>query len=193
VTATRVLHLTVNGTRRSVAIEPHRPLLDVLREELDLTGTKECCAVGECGACTVLVDGRAVNSCLVLAVEVDGATVTTVEGLAPDPDRLSRLQDAFLERGAVQCGFCIPGMAMTVHDLLEGNHAPTELETRQALAGNLCRCTGYRGVLDAVREVVTGRATAAGAADEARIPHQAPPGAGGVQPPFPQQHDGGMA
>lgn len=149
-TATRVLHLTVNGTRRSVAIEPHRPLLDVLREELDLTGTKECCAVGECGACTVLVDGRAVNSCLVLAVEVDGATVTTVEGLAPDPDRLSRLQDAFLERGAVQCGFCIPGMVVSARYLLATNPSPTVEEVREALSGNLCRCAGYNRIVDAV-------------------------------------------
>jgi len=150
VTATRVLHLTVNGTHRSVAIEPHRPLLDVLREELDLTGTKECCAVGECGACTVLVDGRAVNSCLVLAVEVDGATVTTVEGLAPDPDRLSRLQDAFLERGAVQCGFCIPGMVVSARYLLATNPSPTVEEVREGLSGNLCRCAGYNRIVDAV-------------------------------------------
>jgi carbon-monoxide dehydrogenase small subunit len=147
---TRVLHLTVNGTHRSVAVEPHRPLLDVLREELDLTGTKECCAVGECGACTVIVDGRAVNSCLVLAAEVDGATVTTVEGLAPDPGRLSRLQDAFLERGAVQCGFCIPGMVVSAHQLLADNPSPTVEEVREGLSGNLCRCAGYNRIVDAV-------------------------------------------
>jgi aerobic-type carbon monoxide dehydrogenase small subunit (CoxS/CutS family) len=147
---TRVLHLTVNGTHRSVAIEPHRPLLDVLREELDLTGTKECCAVGECGACTVIVDGRAVNSCLVLAIEVDGATVTTVEGLAPDPGRLSRLQDAFLERGAVQCGFCIPGMVVSAQYLLATNPSPTVEEVREGLSGNLCRCAGYNRIVDAV-------------------------------------------
>jgi aerobic carbon-monoxide dehydrogenase small subunit len=147
---TRVLHLTVNGAHRSVAVEPHRPLLDVLREELDLTGTKECCAVGECGACTVIVDGRAVNSCLVLAVEADGATVTTVEGLAPDPGRLSRLQDAFLERGAVQCGFCIPGMVVSAHYLLATNPSPTVEEVREGLSGNLCRCAGYNRIVDAV-------------------------------------------
>jgi aerobic-type carbon monoxide dehydrogenase small subunit (CoxS/CutS family) len=147
---TRILHLTVNGTHRSVAIEPHRPLLDVLREELDLTGTKECCAVGECGACTVIVDGRAVNSCLVLAIEVDGATVTTVEGLAPDPGRLSRLQDAFLERGAVQCGFCIPGMVVSAQCLLATNPSPTVEEVREGLSGNLCRCAGYNRIVDAV-------------------------------------------
>jgi carbon-monoxide dehydrogenase small subunit len=146
----RILHLTVNGTHRSVAIEPHRPLLDVLREELDLTGTKECCAVGECGACTVLVDGRAVNSCLVLAIEVDGATVTTVEGLAPNPGRLSRLQDAFLERGAVQCGFCIPGMVVSAQYLLATNPSPTVEEVREGLSGNLCRCAGYNRIVDAV-------------------------------------------
>jgi carbon-monoxide dehydrogenase small subunit len=146
----RILHLTVNGTHRSVAIEPHRPLLDVLREELDLTGTKECCAVGECGACTVIVDGRAVNSCLVLAIEVDGATVTTVEGLAPNPGRLSRLQDAFLERGAVQCGFCIPGMVVSAQYLLATNPSPTVEEVREGLSGNLCRCAGYNRIVDAV-------------------------------------------
>ena len=149
-TATRVLHLTVNGTDRSVAVEPHRALLDVLREELDLTGTKECCAVGECGACTVIVDGRAVNSCLVLAIEVDGASVTTVEGLAPDPDRLSQLQDAFLERGAVQCGFCIPGMVVSARYLLATNPDPTAEEVREGLSGNLCRCAGYNRIVEAV-------------------------------------------
>jgi carbon-monoxide dehydrogenase small subunit len=149
-TTTLVLHLTVNGKRRSVATEPHRPLLDVLREELDLTGTKECCAVGECGACTVLVDGRAVNACLVLAAEVDGATVTTVEGLAPGGDRLSRLQDAFLERGAVQCGFCIPGMLVSAQYLLAANPDPTAEEVREGLSGNLCRCAGYSRIVDAV-------------------------------------------
>jgi aerobic-type carbon monoxide dehydrogenase small subunit (CoxS/CutS family) len=149
-TTTRVLHLTVNGTPRSVATQPHRPLLDVLREELDLTGTKECCAVGECGACTVLVDGRAVNACLVLAAEVDGAAVTTVEGLAPGPDRLSRLQEAFLDRGAVQCGFCIPGMVVSARYLLATNPDPTAEEVREGLSGNLCRCAGYNRIVDAV-------------------------------------------
>jgi aerobic-type carbon monoxide dehydrogenase small subunit (CoxS/CutS family) len=150
VSATRVLHLNVNGAPRSVEVQPHRPLLDVLREELGLTGTKECCAVGECGACTVLVDGRSVNACLVLAVEVDGAAITTVEGLAPGPDRLSRLQDAFLDRGAVQCGFCIPGMLVSAQYLLASNPSPTAEEVREGLSGNLCRCAGYNRIVEAV-------------------------------------------
>jgi carbon-monoxide dehydrogenase small subunit len=150
VSATRVLHLTVNGAPRSVEVQPHRPLLDVLREELGLTGTKECCAVGECGACTVLVDGRSVNACLVLAVEVDGAAITTVEGLAPGPDRLSRLQDAFLDRGAVQCGFCIPGMLVSAQYLLASNPSPSVEEVREGLSGNLCRCAGYNRIVEAV-------------------------------------------
>jgi aerobic carbon-monoxide dehydrogenase small subunit len=147
----RTLTLTINGARRSVDVEPHRPLLDVLREDLDLTGTKECCAVGECGACTVLLDGRPVNSCLVLAGEADGRAVTTVEGLAPAGDRLSRLQEAFLECGAVQCGFCIPGMVVSAQYLLDTRPDPTVEDVREALSGNLCRCGGYNRIVAAVR------------------------------------------
>ncbi|MFD0626999.1 (2Fe-2S)-binding protein [Streptomyces sanglieri] len=173
-------------------------LLYVLRERLGLAGAKDGCSQGECGACNVQVDGRLVASCLVPAATAAGSEVRTVEGLAVDGEP-SDVQRALAKCGAVQCGFCIPGMAMTVHDLLEGNHAPSELETRQALCGNLCRCSGYRGVLDAVNEVIAGREAATDLAssdspspesDEARIPHQAAPGAGGVQP-HPQ--DGGMA
>ncbi|SCG04501.1 Aerobic-type carbon monoxide dehydrogenase, small subunit, CoxS/CutS family, partial [Streptomyces sp. Ncost-T6T-2b] len=132
------------------------------------------CSQGECGACNVQVDGRLVASCLVPAATAAGSEVRTVEGLAVDGEP-SDVQRALSACGAVQCGFCIPGMAMTVHDLLEGNHAPTELETRQALCGNLCRCSGYRGVLDAVADVVAAReanaeAAATAAPDEARIP-----------------------
>ncbi|WP_410088223.1 (2Fe-2S)-binding protein, partial [Streptomyces sp. t39] len=196
--------LRVNGTDRPVADAwIGESLLYVLRERLGLAGAKDGCSQGECGACNVQVDGRLVASCLVPAATTAGSEVRTVEGLAGDGEP-SDVQRALATCGAVQCGFCIPGMAMTVHDLLEGNHAPTELETRQALCGNLCRCSGYQGVLAAVREVVAGRAerAAAGAAgpaadggsepgqDEARIPHQAPPGAGSVQA---HPHDGGMA
>nr|WP_307625946.1 2Fe-2S iron-sulfur cluster-binding protein [Streptomyces turgidiscabies] len=160
-------------------------LLYVLRERLGLAGAKDGCSQGECGACNVQVDGRLVASCLVPAVTAAGSEVRTVEGLATD-GQPSDVQRALAKCGAVQCGFCIPGMAMTVHDLLEGNPAPTELETRQALCGNLCRCSGYRGVLEAVREVVAGREAHAADADgedgEARIPHQAGPGGGGVNP-----------
>ncbi|MEU2792672.1 2Fe-2S iron-sulfur cluster-binding protein [Streptomyces sp. NPDC007100] len=178
--------LTVNGTDRPVTDAwIGESLLYVLRERLGLAGAKDGCSQGECGACSVQVDGRLVASCLVPAATTAGSEVRTVEGLAQH-GAPSDVQCALAESGAVQCGFCIPGMAMTVHDLLEGNHAPTELETRQALCGNLCRCSGYRGVLDAVNEVVRSRAEAAAAAEEAaaaapdqpgtpRIPHQAGP------------------
>ncbi|MFF7206349.1 2Fe-2S iron-sulfur cluster-binding protein [Streptomyces sp. NPDC008141] len=186
--------LRVNGADRPVTDAwIGESLLYVLRERLGLAGAKDGCSQGECGACNVQVDGRLVASCLVPAATAAGSEVRTVEGLAGDGEP-SDVQRALAACGAVQCGFCIPGIAMTVHDLLEGNHAPSELETRQALCGNLCRCSGYRGVLDAVKEVVAERgasaAAAAEASEEARIPHQAPPGAGSVQP---HPHDGGMA
>ncbi|WP_405986012.1 2Fe-2S iron-sulfur cluster-binding protein [Streptomyces sp. NBC_00872] len=187
--------LRVNGADRPVTDAwIGESLLYVLRERLGLAGAKDGCSQGECGACNVQVDGRLVASCLVPAATAAGSEVRTVEGLAVDGEP-SDVQRALAKCGAVQCGFCIPGMAMTVHDLLEGNHAPSELETRQALCGNLCRCSGYRGVLDAVNEVVAGRTAsaeaAAAASEEARIPHQAPPGAGSAQPPH--SPDGGMA
>jgi carbon-monoxide dehydrogenase small subunit len=125
-------------------------LLGMLRDKLALTGTKNGCEAGECGACTVLVDGEPVNSCMMLAVEVDGRQVTTVEGLAPEGG-LSRLQDAFVEHNAVQCGFCTPGVLISAHALLERNPHPTEEETRAALVGNLCRCTGYLRIIEAVQ------------------------------------------
>ena len=143
------VQLTVNGAPRAVEVSSTETLLDALRWDLDLTGSKECCAEGECGACTVLVGDRAVNSCLVLAVEADGLELTTVEGLA-DGGRLSRLQDAFLEKGAVQCGFCIPGMVVAAQALLNQNPHPTAAEVREGLAGNLCRCAGYQRIVDAV-------------------------------------------
>ncbi|MFB7931133.1 2Fe-2S iron-sulfur cluster-binding protein [Streptomyces sp. NPDC056039] len=178
--------LRVNGTDRPVTDAwIGESLLYVLRERLGLAGAKDGCSQGECGACNVQVDGRLVASCLVPAVTAAGSEVRTVEGLAED-GQPSDVQRALARCGAVQCGFCVPGMAMTVHDLLEGNPAPTELETRQALCGNLCRCSGYRGVVDAVKDVVAEREThagpAAGDSDEARIPRQAGPGAGGVHP-----------
>ncbi|WP_190201532.1 2Fe-2S iron-sulfur cluster-binding protein [Streptomyces djakartensis] len=178
--------LRVNDTERPVTDAwIGESLLYVLRERLGLAGAKDGCSQGECGACNVQVDGRLVASCLVPAVTAAGSEVRTVEGLAED-GQPSDVQRALARCGAVQCGFCVPGMAMTVHDLLEGNPAPTELETRQALCGNLCRCTGYRGVVDAVKEVVAEREAHAAPADgdtgEPRIPHQAGPGAGGVNP-----------
>ncbi|MFJ4906657.1 2Fe-2S iron-sulfur cluster-binding protein [Streptomyces sp. NPDC093249] len=177
--------LRVNGTDRPVTGSwIGESLLYVLRERLGLAGAKDGCSQGECGACNVQVDGRLVASCLVPAATAAGSEVRTVEGLASDGEP-SDVQRAMAKCGSVQCGFCIPGMCMTVHDLLEGNHAPTELEARQALAGNLCRCSGYQNVLAAVQEVVAGREAGAAAAHDAdgpRIPHQIPP-----------THDGGMA
>ncbi|QYA94527.1 (2Fe-2S)-binding protein [Streptomyces anulatus] len=189
--ASYLLH--VNGVDRPVSDAwIGESLLYVLRERLGLAGAKDGCSQGECGACNVQVDGRLVASCLVPAATAAGSEVRTVEGLAVDGEP-SDVQRALSACGAVQCGFCIPGMAMTVHDLLEGNHAPSELETRQALCGNLCRCSGYRGVLDAVADVVAAREANAEAAtavqDEARIPQQAEPGAGGVQQ-GPHPHEG---
>ncbi|MEU6220183.1 (2Fe-2S)-binding protein [Streptomyces sp. NPDC047022] len=180
--------LRVNGSDRPVTDAwIGESLLYVLRERLGLAGAKDGCSQGECGACNVQVDGRLVASCLVSAVTAAGSEVRTVEGLAAD-GQPSDVQRALARCGAVQCGFCVPGMAMTVHDLLEGNPAPTELETRQALCGNLCRCSGYRGVVEAVKEVVAERQAHAEAeqpaadTEEARIPRQAGPGAGGVHP-----------
>lgn len=173
--------LRVNGTDRPVTDAwLGESLLYVLRERLGLAGAKDGCEQGECGACSVQVDGRLVASCLVPAATAAGSEVRTVEGLTVD-GRPSDVQRALADCGAVQCGFCIPGMAMTVHDLLEGNHRPTDLDVRHAVSGNLCRCSGYRGVIDAVRQVVAERGAESepAADDPARIPHQGGP-AGGV-------------
>jgi carbon-monoxide dehydrogenase small subunit len=139
-----------------VVVEVHHTLLDLLRTQLELTGTKECCAVGECGACTVLMDGRAVNACLVFAVEADGSEIVTIEGLA-SAGELSPLQDAFLAEGSVQCGFCIPGMVMAAEALLRANPRPTADEVREGLAGNLCRCGGYTRIVSAVLRAAESR------------------------------------
>jgi aerobic-type carbon monoxide dehydrogenase small subunit (CoxS/CutS family) len=144
--------VTVNGRRRMLDVAGHHSLLDVLRDDLGLTGTKECCLVGECGACTVMVDGRTVDSCLVLAVEVDGTEVTTVEGLATD-GTLAPTQQAFLDKGAVQCGFCIPGQLMSAHALLAEHEHPTLAEIQEGMAGNLCRCGCYEQITDAILAV----------------------------------------
>jgi len=141
--------LRVNGKDRDVSAPAHKTLLDVLRDELHLTGTKECCAEGECGACTVHVEGDAVCACLVLAAEMPGHEITTIEGLAAD-GRLDPLQAAFVQCGAVQCGFCIPGMIMSARALLNGTPRPTREEVQDALSGNLCRCGGYSRIVDAV-------------------------------------------
>ena len=152
--------LTVNGRARSVDVEPHHTLLEMLRDDLGLTGTKECCLVGECGACTVIVDGESVDSCLMLGVEADGAAVTTVEGLAVG-DRLDPLQEAFLETGAAQCGFCIPGQLVSARALLDEVPHPTRTDIEEGLAGNLCRCAGYEQIIEAV-ELAASRGRDAG-------------------------------
>ncbi len=150
------IDLTVNGRARTLDVAVHHTLLEVLRDDVGLTGTKECCVVGECGACTVLVDGRSVNSCLMLAVEADGAEVVTVEGLAGDGE-LNPLQAAFLDTGAAQCGFCIPGQLMSATALLEEIDDPSDEQIQEALAGNLCRCAGYEQIFAAVHQAARGR------------------------------------
>jgi carbon-monoxide dehydrogenase small subunit len=144
------IRMSVNGRERRLEVAAHDTLLDVLRDDLELTGTKECCLVGECGACTVRLDGRIVDSCLVLAAEADGLEVTTVEGLAPE-GTLSPLQRAFLDEGAVQCGFCTPGQLIAADDLLRRVAKPTVAEIEEGLAGNLCRCGCYEQIIAAVR------------------------------------------
>jgi aerobic carbon-monoxide dehydrogenase small subunit len=143
------LSLTINGEGHAVLAEPHHTLLDVLRGDLGLTGTKENCLEAECGACTVLLDGRAVNACILLAAQCQGREVVTIEGLAP-AGSLHPLQRAFIDHGAVQCGYCIPGMILSAKAFLDDHTAPTEDEIREALAGNLCRCTGYQKIAEAV-------------------------------------------
>ena len=141
--------LTVNGETRDLIVAVHKTLLEVLREDMGLTGTKHGCELGECGTCTVLVDGEPVLSCLALPVEIQGRDIRTVEGMA-DGSRLHPLQQAFAELGAAQCGYCTPGILLTAEALLEDNPTPSRDEVRVALAGNLCRCTGYTKILDAV-------------------------------------------
>jgi carbon-monoxide dehydrogenase small subunit len=143
------VQLTINGERHEVVTEPHRTLLDVLRVDLGLTGTKENCLEAECGVCTVLLDGRAVNACILLAAQCQGRHVLTIEGLEHG-GRLHPLQQAFIDHGAVQCGYCIPAMILSAKAFLDECPAPTEVEVRKALAGNLCRCTGYQKIADAV-------------------------------------------
>jgi carbon-monoxide dehydrogenase small subunit len=147
----RIVEVTINGERHELAVEPYRSLLDVLRNEVGLTGSKKGCDVGDCGACTVLLDGKPVNSCLVLGVEVGGCEVVTIEGLQHGPERLHPLQDAFMRHGAAQCGFCTPGFLMMAKALLDENPAPTEDEIRFGIAGNICRCTGYTKIVAAIR------------------------------------------
>jgi len=145
----RAIQLTVNGEEYEAVVAPSQTLLEVLRDDLYLTGTKEGCGEGACGTCTVLLDGKPVRSCLTLAVEVQGREITTIEGLAPMGE-LHPVQRAFVEYGAIQCGFCAPGMILTAKALLDENPNPTEQEVRQAISGNVCRCTGYAKIVEAI-------------------------------------------
>ena len=155
----KILHLKVNGEEYQVEVEPQEILLDVIRDKLNLTGTKRGCDTGDCGACTIIMDGKAVNSCLVLALEANGKEIVTIEGLAKK-GQLHPLQEAFVQHGAVQCGYCTPGMIMSAKALLDENRNPTEEEIRKAIAGNLCRCTGYAKIVQAIRALANNRPSA---------------------------------
>ena len=145
----KLIHLTINEKAYEVAVEPNQTLADLLRYDLGLTGTKKGCEVGDCGSCTVIMDGKPVNSCLVLAMQASGREITTVEGLESD-EGLHPLQQAFVEKGAIQCGFCTSGMLLSGKSLLEKNPNPDEGEIRAAISGNLCRCTGYQKIVEAI-------------------------------------------
>lgn len=145
-----LIELNVNGDTYTVAVQPWQTLNEVLREELNLIGVKIGCGSGDCGACTVLVDGRSVSSCLSLAIDMQGKRIMTIEGMAPSGETLHPIQEAFIEKGAIQCGFCTSGMEMSALNLLSQNPSPTDTEIREALAGNLCRCTGYKKIIEAV-------------------------------------------
>jgi aerobic carbon-monoxide dehydrogenase small subunit len=148
---------TLNNETINIDVDPQWTLLYLLREVLEMTGTKEGCGYGECGACTVIIDGQAVNSCLYPVMEAEGKTITTIEGLASKDGQLHPLQTAFINEGAVQCGFCSPGMIMSAKALLDANDEPTEEEIKDAVAGNLCRCTGYVNIIHAIKSVTGGR------------------------------------
>lgn len=147
------ISMRVNGDTYHLAVDPWKTLNEALREDLNLTGTKLGCGSGDCGACTVLVEGRTVSSCLTLAIEMDGKDITTVEGLAPSGEELHIIQEAFIEKGAIQCGFCTPGMEMSALYLLNHNPSPLEKDIREGISGNLCRCTGYNKIVEAISSV----------------------------------------
>jgi carbon-monoxide dehydrogenase small subunit len=149
----KIVSFVLNGEPIEVEIEPHLTLLQLLRDKLELTGTKEGCGMGECGACTVLLDGKTVNSCIFPALEVEGKKVTTIEGLTDAQGNLHPIQKAFVDYGAIQCGFCTPGMVLSAKALLDESPKPTEEEIRHGIAGNLCRCTGYLQIIQAIKAV----------------------------------------
>ena len=152
----KMICLTINGKEYELAVAPNMTLADLLREELLLTGTKKGCELGDCGTCTVIMNGKAVNSCLVLAVQASGKEITTVEGLETEKG-LHPLQEKFIENGAIQCGFCTSGMLLSAKTLLDNNPKPDELEIRTAISGNLCRCTGYQKIVESIKDVSEGR------------------------------------
>lgn len=147
----KLITLNINGKVHELAVAPNRTLTQALRDDLGLLGTKEGCGVGDCGACTVIMDGKPVNSCLILAVQADRSEITTIEGVACD-GKLHPIQQTFVDLGAIQCGFCTPGMILSAKNLLDNNPNPAEREVREALSGNLCRCTGYQKIVEAVQE-----------------------------------------
>ena len=146
----QIIKMTVNEKQYELAVKPNQTLLDILRQELGLTGAKRGCELGDCGACTVIMNGKPVNSCLILALEANNAVIETIEGLETE-EGLHPVQQAFVEKGAIQCGFCSPGMILSSKHLLEHNQNPTEGEIREAIAGNLCRCTGYQKIIEAIQ------------------------------------------
>jgi aerobic carbon-monoxide dehydrogenase small subunit len=143
------VNLTVNGKEYNLLVKPSATLIELIREEIQLTGTKEGCGVGECGACTVIMDGKTVNACIVLAAEANGKSITTIEGLAQN-EKLHPIQQAFVEIGGLQCGFCTPGMILSAKALLDANNNPTDLEIRKGIEGNFCRCTGYTKIIESI-------------------------------------------
>ncbi len=149
-----IIHFTLNGQQVSAEIESHKMLIQMLRDIFQLTGTKYGCGMGECGACTVLIDGLSVNSCMYPAFEVRGKSVTTIEGLLGEGNQFHPIQESFVRHGGVQCGFCTPGMIMSAKAMLDENPSPTDAEIRRGISGNLCRCTGYVQIIDSIRESV---------------------------------------
>ncbi len=147
------VNFILNGNKVEIESQPNKRLLDLLRDDLNLTGTKEGCSIGECGACTVIMNGKAVNSCLVLVGEIDGSEIITIEGIAKNGN-LHPLQENFLKYGAVQCGFCTPGMILSAYALLKRNPTPDEETIKEAIAGNLCRCTGYKQIIEAIKKTI---------------------------------------
>ncbi len=152
----KIIDIMINEKRYEVAVEPNMTLLDFIRYELGLTGTKKGCELGDCGSCTVIMDGKPVNSCLVLAVQADGKNITTIEGIETN-DGLHPIQKSFVEKGAIQCGFCSPGMILSSKALLDKNPNPDDQDIRKAISGNLCRCTGYHKIVEAVKSVNKGK------------------------------------